>query len=157
MLLTSFYASSLVSIWVSLTSGFRRTARKRIDAVDLHYCVFFPASQAVVASRDRFSHTFNPGVVRWVRRAQKPVRFLHSNNVVVIQQAEVEPFLMMLNRVSCLCPNDGPSLPPQVMQVLAWVVSTVLLKFLLSTVLCASDDVRVQNRQFRGWQMSKLI
>lgn len=51
---------------------------------------------------------------------------------------------MMLNRVSCLSPNDGPSLPPQVMQVLAWVVSTVLLKFLLSTVLCASDDVRVR-------------
>ncbi|TWW79745.1 putative C-mannosyltransferase DPY19L1 [Takifugu flavidus] len=65
MLLTSFYASSLVSIW------------------------------AVVASRDRFSHVFNPGVVRWV------------------------------------------------MQVLAWVVSTVLLKFLLSTVLCASDDAHI--------------
>lgn len=29
------------------------------------------------------------------------------------------------------------------MQVLVWVVSTVLLKFMLSTVLCASDDVRV--------------
>uniref|UniRef100_A0A674NQA4 Dpy-19-like 1, like (H. sapiens) n=1 Tax=Takifugu rubripes TaxID=31033 RepID=A0A674NQA4_TAKRU len=65
MLLTSFYASSLVSIWV------------------------------IVASRDRFSHVFNPGVVRWV------------------------------------------------MQVLAWVVSTVLLKFLLSTVLCASDDAHI--------------
>uniref|UniRef100_A0A674MII7 Dpy-19-like 1, like (H. sapiens) n=1 Tax=Takifugu rubripes TaxID=31033 RepID=A0A674MII7_TAKRU len=63
MLLTSFYASSLVSIWVSLTSGFRRTARKRIDAV------YFT--------------------------------------------------------------------------VLAWVVSTVLLKFLLSTVLCASDDAHI--------------
>lgn len=105
---------------------------------------FFPASQAIVASRDRFSHAFNPGVVRWVRRAQKPAHLLHSNDVVVIQQAEVEPFVMMLNRVSCLSPNDGPSLPPQVMQVLAWVVSTVLLKFLLSTVLCASDDVRVR-------------
>uniref|UniRef100_A0A674N4W0 Dpy-19-like 1, like (H. sapiens) n=1 Tax=Takifugu rubripes TaxID=31033 RepID=A0A674N4W0_TAKRU len=55
----------------------------------------------------------------------------------------MEPFLMMLNRVSCLSPNDGPSLPPQVMQVLAWVVSTVLLKFLLSTVLCASDDAHI--------------
>lgn len=107
-------------------------------------CFFFPASQAVVASRDRFSHAFNPGVIRWVRRAQKPVHFLHSSDVVVTQLAEVEPSLMMLNRVSCLSPNDGPSLPPQVMQVLAWVVSTVLLKFLLSTVLCASDDVRVR-------------
>lgn len=110
-------------------------------------CFFFPTSQAVVASRDRFSHVFNPGVVRWVRSAQKPAHFLHSNDVVVIQQAEVEPFLMMLNRVSCLSPNDGPSLPPQVMQVLAWVVSTVLLKFLLSTALCASDDVRVRTVQ----------
>lgn len=35
-----------------------------------------------------------------------------------------------------------PPLPPQVMQGLAWVVSTVLLKLLLSTLLCASDDVR---------------
>lgn len=42
-----------------------------------------------------------------------------------------------------LCRADGPSLlHPQVMQVLVWVVSTVLLKFMLSTVLSASDDVR---------------
>lgn len=36
------------------------------------------------------------------------------------------------------------------MQALAWVVSTVLLKFLLSTVLCASDDVRVRLRTREG-------
>uniref|UniRef100_H3C9M8 Dpy-19-like 1, like (H. sapiens) n=1 Tax=Tetraodon nigroviridis TaxID=99883 RepID=H3C9M8_TETNG len=65
MLLTSFYASSLVSIW------------------------------AIVALRDRFCQAFRPGVVRWV------------------------------------------------MQVLVWVVSTVLLKFMLSTVLCASDDAHI--------------
>uniref|UniRef100_A0A671UUW5 Dpy-19-like 1, like (H. sapiens) n=1 Tax=Sparus aurata TaxID=8175 RepID=A0A671UUW5_SPAAU len=34
-------------------------------------------------------------------------------------------------------------LPPQVMQGLAWVGSTVLLKFMLSTILCASDDAHI--------------
>lgn len=34
---------------------------------------------------------------------------------------------------------------PQVMQGLAWVASTVLLKFMLSTVLGASDDVSYDN------------
>ncbi|KAF3839214.1 hypothetical protein F7725_017931 [Dissostichus mawsoni] len=65
MLLTSFYASSLVSIW------------------------------AIIALRDRFAQLFKPGIVMWV------------------------------------------------MQGLAWVGSTVLLKFLLSTVLCASDDAHI--------------
>ncbi|XP_068592331.1 dpy-19-like 1, like [Cebidichthys violaceus] len=65
MLLTSFYASSLVSIW------------------------------AIIALRDRFAQVFKPGVVLWV------------------------------------------------MQGLAWVGSTVLLKFMLSTVLCASDDAHI--------------
>lgn len=31
--------------------------------------------------------------------------------------------------------------PPQIMQGLAWVVATVLLKFILSAILSASDDV----------------
>uniref|UniRef100_A0A3B4XQT6 Dpy-19-like 1, like (H. sapiens) n=1 Tax=Seriola lalandi dorsalis TaxID=1841481 RepID=A0A3B4XQT6_SERLL len=65
MLLTSFYASSLVSIW------------------------------AIVALRDRFAQVFRPGIVIWV------------------------------------------------MQVMAWVGSTVLLKFMLSTVLGASDDAHI--------------
>ncbi|XP_059194935.1 dpy-19-like 1, like [Centropristis striata] len=65
MLLTSFYASSLVSIW------------------------------AIIALRDRFAQVFKPGIVTWV------------------------------------------------MQGLAWVGSTVLLKFMLSTVLCASDDAHI--------------
>ncbi|XP_070823115.1 dpy-19-like 1, like [Chaetodon trifascialis] len=65
MLLTSFYASSLVSIW------------------------------AIIALRDRFAQVFKPGIVTWV------------------------------------------------MQCLAWVGSTVLLKFMLSTVLCASDDAHI--------------
>lgn len=44
------------------------------------------------------------------------------------------------------CWAEDPSLlHPQVMQVVVWVVSTVLLKFMLSTVLCASDDVRVRS------------
>uniref|UniRef100_A0A8C9Y0Y6 Dpy-19-like 1, like (H. sapiens) n=1 Tax=Sander lucioperca TaxID=283035 RepID=A0A8C9Y0Y6_SANLU len=34
-------------------------------------------------------------------------------------------------------------LPPQLMQGLAWVGSTILLKFMLSTVLCASDDAHI--------------
>ncbi|TKS82674.1 putative C-mannosyltransferase DPY19L1 [Collichthys lucidus] len=65
MLLTSFYASSLVSIW------------------------------AIIALRDRFAQVFKPGIVTWV------------------------------------------------MQGLAWVGSTVLLKFMLSTILCASDDAHI--------------
>ncbi|KAM9724348.1 dpy-19-like 1, like [Menidia menidia] len=65
MLLTSFYASSLVSIWV------------------------------IIALRDRFIQVFKPGFVIWA------------------------------------------------MQGLAWVVSTVLLKFMLSTVLGASDDAHI--------------
>uniref|UniRef100_A0A3Q2UG00 Dpy-19-like 1, like (H. sapiens) n=1 Tax=Fundulus heteroclitus TaxID=8078 RepID=A0A3Q2UG00_FUNHE len=65
MLLTSFYASSLISIWV------------------------------IIALRDRFIQVFKPGVVIWV------------------------------------------------MQGLAWVGSTVLLKFLLSTVFGASDDAHI--------------
>ncbi|KAI3360750.1 hypothetical protein L3Q82_012986 [Scortum barcoo] len=65
MLLTSFYASSLVSIW------------------------------AIIALRDRFAQVFKPGIVIWV------------------------------------------------MQGLAWVGSTVLLKFTLSTILCASDDAHI--------------
>ncbi|XP_029958211.1 dpy-19-like 1, like isoform X2 [Salarias fasciatus] len=65
MLLTSFYASSLVSIWL------------------------------IIALRDRFAQVFKPGLIIWV------------------------------------------------MQGLAWVGSTVLLKFLLSTVLGASDDAHI--------------
>ncbi|XP_026228535.1 dpy-19-like 1, like [Anabas testudineus] len=65
MLLTSFYASSLVSIW------------------------------AIIALRDRFAQLFRPGIVIWV------------------------------------------------MQGLAWVGSTVLLKFMLSTILGASDDAHI--------------
>ncbi|XP_031135289.1 dpy-19-like 1, like [Sander lucioperca] len=65
MLLTSFYASSLVSIW------------------------------AIIALRDRFAQVFKPGIVIWL------------------------------------------------MQGLAWVGSTILLKFMLSTVLCASDDAHI--------------
>ncbi|MEQ2291756.1 hypothetical protein AMECASPLE_016241 [Ameca splendens] len=65
MLLTSFYASSLISIWV------------------------------IIALRDRFIQMFRPGIVIWV------------------------------------------------MQGLAWVGSTVLLKFLLSTVFGASDDAHI--------------
>ncbi|KAA8591902.1 hypothetical protein FQN60_017276 [Etheostoma spectabile] len=65
MLLTSFYASSLVSIW------------------------------AIIALRDRFAQVFKPGVVIWL------------------------------------------------MQGLAWVGFTVLLKFMLSTVLSASDDAHI--------------
>ncbi|XP_015224352.1 PREDICTED: probable C-mannosyltransferase DPY19L1 [Cyprinodon variegatus] len=65
MLLTSFYASSLISIWV------------------------------IIALRDRFIQLFKPGIIIWV------------------------------------------------MQGLAWVGSTVLLKFLLSTVFGASDDAHI--------------
>ncbi|KAL6109587.1 dpy19l1 [Pungitius sinensis] len=65
MLLTSFYASSLLSIW------------------------------AIIALRDRFAQVFKPGVVTWL------------------------------------------------MQGLAWVGSTLLLKLLLSSVLCASDDAHI--------------
>ncbi|XP_071385603.1 dpy-19-like 1, like [Centroberyx affinis] len=65
MLLTSFYASSLVSIW------------------------------AIIALRDRFAEAFKPGIVTWA------------------------------------------------MQGLAWVASTVLLKFMLSTILGASDDAHI--------------
>lgn len=65
MLLTSFYASSLISIWV------------------------------IIALRDRFIQVFKPGIIIWV------------------------------------------------MQGLAWVGSTVLLKFLLSTVFGASDDAHI--------------
>ncbi|XP_047455191.1 dpy-19-like 1, like isoform X1 [Mugil cephalus] len=65
MLLTSFYASSLVSIWV------------------------------IIALRDRFAQVFRPGIVIWV------------------------------------------------MQGLAWVIATVLLKFMLSTIFGASDDAHI--------------
>lgn len=65
MLLTSFYASSLVSIWV------------------------------IIALKDRFAQVFKPGIIIWL------------------------------------------------MQGLAWVGSTVLLKFLLSTILGASDDAHI--------------
>ncbi|XP_008322378.1 dpy-19-like 1, like [Cynoglossus semilaevis] len=65
MLLTSFYASSLISIW------------------------------AIVALRDQFARLFKPGIVMWV------------------------------------------------MQVVAWVGSTVLLKIMLSNVLGASDDAHI--------------
>uniref|UniRef100_A0A8C7XQM5 Dpy-19-like 1, like (H. sapiens) n=1 Tax=Oryzias sinensis TaxID=183150 RepID=A0A8C7XQM5_9TELE len=65
MLLTSFYASSLISIWV------------------------------IIALRDRFAQIFKPGIIIWL------------------------------------------------MQGLAWVGSTVLLKFVLSTILGASDDAHI--------------
>ncbi|KAK7885964.1 hypothetical protein WMY93_025585 [Mugilogobius chulae] len=65
MLLTSFYASSLVSIW------------------------------AIIALRDRFAQLFKPGIIIWL------------------------------------------------MQGLAWVGFTVLLKFMLSTILGASDDAHI--------------
>ncbi|CAB1426416.1 unnamed protein product [Pleuronectes platessa] len=65
MLLTSFYASSLVSIW------------------------------AIIALRDQFAKVFKPGIIIWV------------------------------------------------MQGLAWVGSTVLLKFMLSTILGVSDDAHI--------------
>ncbi|XP_069031034.1 dpy-19-like 1, like [Embiotoca jacksoni] len=65
MLLTSFYASSLVSIWV------------------------------IIALRDRFAQVFKSGIIIWV------------------------------------------------MQGLAWVGSTVLLKFMLSTIFGASDDAHI--------------
>ncbi|XP_033837236.1 dpy-19-like 1, like [Periophthalmus magnuspinnatus] len=65
MLLTSFYASSLVSIWV------------------------------IIALKDRFAQLFKPGIIIWL------------------------------------------------MQGLAWVGSTVLLKFMLSTILGASDDAHI--------------
>ncbi|KAF3692385.1 putative C-mannosyltransferase DPY19L1 [Channa argus] len=65
MLLTSFYASSLISIW------------------------------AIIALRDRFAQVFTPGIILWV------------------------------------------------MQGLAWFGSTVLLKFMLSTMLGASDDAHI--------------
>ncbi|XP_072249782.1 dpy-19-like 1, like [Leuresthes tenuis] len=65
MLLTSFYASSLVSIWV------------------------------IIALRDRFILVFKPGIIIWV------------------------------------------------MQGLAWVGSTVLLKFMLSAIFGASDDAHI--------------
>ncbi|XP_061574553.1 dpy-19-like 1, like isoform X2 [Cololabis saira] len=65
MLLTSFHASSLISIWV------------------------------IIALRDRFVQVFKPGIIIWV------------------------------------------------MQGLAWVGSTLLLKFMLSTVLGASDDAHI--------------
>ncbi|KAM9310221.1 dpy-19-like 1, like [Pholidichthys leucotaenia] len=65
MLLTSFYASSLVSIW------------------------------GIIALRDQFAQVFKPGIVIWV------------------------------------------------MQGLAWVGSTVMFKFMLSTVLGVSDDAHI--------------
>ncbi|AWP15703.1 putative protein dpy-19 -like 1-like [Scophthalmus maximus] len=65
MLLTSFYASSLISIW------------------------------AIIAMRDHFAQVFKAGIIIWV------------------------------------------------MQGLAWVGSTVLLKFMLSTILGASDDAHI--------------
>ncbi|XP_041842981.1 dpy-19-like 1, like isoform X2 [Melanotaenia boesemani] len=65
MLLTSFYASSLVSIWV------------------------------IIALRDRFVQLFKPGVIIWI------------------------------------------------MQGLAWVGATVLLKFMLCTIFGASDDAHI--------------
>ncbi|XP_027868789.1 dpy-19-like 1, like [Xiphophorus couchianus] len=65
MLLTSFYASSLISIWV------------------------------IIALRNQFIQMFKPGIILWV------------------------------------------------MQGLAWVGSTVLLKFLLSSVFGASDDAHI--------------
>lgn len=41
------------------------------------------------------------------------------------------------------------------MQGLAWVGSTVLLKFLLSSVLCASDDVSRRNVPLRDSRVRK--
>ncbi|XP_067304209.1 dpy-19-like 1, like [Pseudorasbora parva] len=67
MLLTSFYASSLVSIW------------------------------GVIALRDRLVGMFKPGIFTWV------------------------------------------------MQCLAWVVSTVILKFMLSVIFGASDDAHISS------------
>ncbi|XP_036414667.1 dpy-19-like 1, like [Colossoma macropomum] len=67
MLLTSFYASSLISIW------------------------------GIIALRDRFRETFRPGLLTWV------------------------------------------------MQCLAWVVTTVILKFMLALVLGASDDAHISS------------
>ncbi|XP_051577182.1 probable C-mannosyltransferase DPY19L1 [Myxocyprinus asiaticus] len=67
MLLTSFYASSLVSIW------------------------------GVIALRDLFVGTFKPGLFTWI------------------------------------------------MQCLTWVVSTVILKFMLSVILGASDDAHISS------------
>lgn len=67
MLLTSFYASSLVSIW------------------------------GVIALRDRLVSIFKPGLFTWV------------------------------------------------MQCLAWVVSTVILKFMLSVIFGASDDAHISS------------
>ncbi|KAF7649250.1 hypothetical protein LDENG_00144550 [Lucifuga dentata] len=65
MLLTSFYASSLVSMW------------------------------GIIALRDRFAQVLKPGIITWV------------------------------------------------VQSLAWVAFTVLLKFMLSTILGASDDAHI--------------
>lgn len=65
MLLTSFYASSLISIWV------------------------------IIALTDRFAQVFKPGIIIWV------------------------------------------------MQGLAWVGATVMLKFMLSSILGASDDAHI--------------
>lgn len=42
----------------------------------------------------------------------------------------------------CVCVKRASPACHQVLQGLAWVVSTVLLKFLLSTLLGAADDVR---------------
>lgn len=42
----------------------------------------------------------------------------------------------------CVCLKRVSPPHPQVLKGSAWVVSTVLLKFLLSTVLGAADDVR---------------
>uniref|UniRef100_A0AAR2IHA0 Dpy-19-like 1, like (H. sapiens) n=1 Tax=Pygocentrus nattereri TaxID=42514 RepID=A0AAR2IHA0_PYGNA len=67
MLLTSFYASSLISIW------------------------------GIIALRDRFRETFRAGLITWV------------------------------------------------MQCLAWVVTTVILKFMLAVVLGASDDAHISS------------
>uniref|UniRef100_A0A8K9XVQ6 C-mannosyltransferase DPY19L1 n=1 Tax=Oncorhynchus mykiss TaxID=8022 RepID=A0A8K9XVQ6_ONCMY len=67
MLLTSFYASSLVSIW------------------------------GIIALRDKFAEAFKPGLITWV------------------------------------------------MQGLVWVVSTVILKFMLSAIFGASDDAHISS------------
>uniref|UniRef100_A0A673WW88 Dpy-19-like 1, like (H. sapiens) n=1 Tax=Salmo trutta TaxID=8032 RepID=A0A673WW88_SALTR len=67
MLLTSFYASSLVSIW------------------------------GIIALRDKFAGAFKPGLITWV------------------------------------------------MQGLVWVVSTVILKFMLSAIFGASDDAHISS------------
>lgn len=62
-------------------------------------------------------------------------------------------------RSDAIFPTHGPSPPPppQVVQALAWVVSTVLLKSLLSTVLCASDDVRDRLRAREGRSRRSLF